>query len=142
MVIELNCIRNIIISFTAVICCSGIIKAQSSVEKETRALIQRIIPSHAKYFDIAFIEPDNGKDVFELESSKGKIILRGNNGVAIASALNYYLKNFTHCHISWNGSNLRLPASLPVIKEKIRITSPHQYRYYLNYCTFNYTMSW
>jgi alpha-N-acetylglucosaminidase len=77
-----------------------------------------------------------------LESRDGKIVLSGNNAVSIASALNYYLKNFTHNHISWNGSNLQLPPVLPAIKEKVRVVSPHQYRYYLNYCTFNYSMSW
>jgi len=29
-----------------------------------------------------------------------------------------------------------------MIKEKIHKATPYQYRYYLNYCTFNYSMSW
>lgn len=119
-------------------------KAQqaSVAQKEAAALIQRILPSHARFFETALIAPEKGQDVFEIESRGGKIVLRGNNGVSIASALNHYLKNYTHSSISWNGSNLKLPAVLPVVKQKIRIVSPHAYRYYLNYCTFNYTMSW
>ena len=109
---------------------------------EINSLIKRILPKHASRFSVAFIEADQGKDVFEIEQKNDKIILRGNNGISIASALNYYLKNITKNHISWNGSNLQLPATLPPVKQKIRIVSPHQYRYYLNYCTFNYTMSW
>lgn len=106
------------------------------------ALIKRVIPSHAKYFEVAFIPKQNAKDVFEVESRKGKIVLRGSTGVAVASALNYYLKNYTHCDISWNGTNLNLPAQLPMVKAKVHKNTPYRYRYDLNYCTFNYTMSW
>ncbi|TZF82219.1 alpha-N-acetylglucosaminidase [Pedobacter sp. BS3] len=117
--------------------------AQTDTQRtEIYNLIKRIIPAHANAFEIAFIPKNGDKDVFELESKNNKIILRGNNGVTIASALNYYLKNYTHCDISWNGSNLNLPAKLPAVKGKVRISTPYKYRYYLNYCTFNYTMSW
>ncbi|MBK0379695.1 alpha-N-acetylglucosaminidase [Mucilaginibacter segetis] len=106
------------------------------------ALIKRIVPKHAAEFQIKFIPKDNDKDVFELESSGNKIILSGNNGISIASSLNYYLKNYAHCDISWNGTNLNLPKRLPVVPSKVRRVSPYKYRYYFNYCTFNYTMSW
>ena len=107
-----------------------------------RQLIERILPDHSENFDIEFIDAIEGKDVFEIESRGSRIILRGNTGVSVGSALNHYLKKFTNSHISWNGNNLSLPVHLPPVKKKIRIISPHQYRYYLNYCTFNYTMSW
>jgi alpha-N-acetylglucosaminidase len=106
------------------------------------ALIGRITTTHAKDFKASFIPSDGGKDVFEVESKAGKILLRGNNGVSVASALNYYLKNYAHCDITWNGTNLNLPQKLPVVPAKVRRTSPYKYRYYFNYCTFNYTMSW
>jgi len=105
-------------------------------------LIRRVIPAHATDFEIGFIPKAGGKDVFEVESTRGKILLKGSTGVAIASALNYYLKNYAHCDISWNGTNLNLPAVLPLVPEKVRKETPYNYRYYLNYCTFNYTMSW
>lgn len=114
----------------------------SNIEKASIELIKRVVPDHAENFKVEFIADENGKDVFELESKDLKIILRGNNGVAVASALNYYLKNFAHCQITWNGSNLNLPKKLPQVKNLIRKVTPYQYRYYLNYCTFNYTMSW
>ena len=106
-----------------------------------RDLITRIIPQHAADFTI---EPLSGTagDVFEVESLAGKIVLRGNNGVAVASALYFYLTEYCHCQITWNGDNLHLPAKLPAVPRTIRRTSPWRYRYYLNYCTFNYSMSW
>lgn len=107
-----------------------------------KALIARVIPNQASHFEVAYIPMDGDKDVFEIKSEDGKIVLSGNNGVSVASALYYYLKNYCHCSITWNGTNLNMPDKLPVVDKTIRITSPYKYRYYLNYCTFNYTMSW
>ena len=106
------------------------------------ALIQRILPKHANQFTVEAIAAENGKDIFEIESRAGKIVLRGNNGLSVASALYHYLTEYCHSQITWNGTNLPLPATLPTIKEKVHTVTPYTYRYYLNYCTFNYSMSW
>ena len=108
----------------------------------TRELLQRIIQDKADYFDIEYIQQDQGMDVFEIESLNNRITLRGNNGVSVASALNHYLKYYCNCDITWNGSNLNIPNPLPIISTKLHITSPYKYRYYLNYCTFCYSMTW
>ncbi|HLK31410.1 MAG TPA: alpha-N-acetylglucosaminidase [Puia sp.] len=105
-------------------------------------LIKRILPLHANVFSFEKLNPEKNRDAFEIESRNNKIILRGNTGVAIASALYYYLTEFCHCQITWNGTNLNLPKQLPLPSSKIHKTSPYEYRYYLNYCTFNYSMSW
>ena len=104
-------------------------------------VIQRILPEYASHF---VVEKDRvgSDDWFEIESVNNKIVLRGNNGVSIASALYYYLKEYANCQITWNGTNLNLPEELPIVPEKVHKDSPYEYRYYLNYCTFNYSMSW
>ena len=109
------------------------------------AFLQRIVGEKANRFEIDYIAPEKGKDVFEVGAAPGaagKIMLRGSNGVSVASALNYYLKEYCHCLITWNGTNLHLPGVLPAVTKKIHKTTPYQYRYYLNYCTFNYSMAW
>lgn len=106
------------------------------------ALIERLLPGRANSFVTEPIPKTTDADAFELESLHGKIVLRGNNGVAIASALYYYLTEYCHCQVTWNGTNLKLPAVLPMVKGIVKKQSPYQYRYYLNYCTFNYSMSW
>ena len=112
-------------------------------KKAVYGLIQRTLPGAANRFEVEFISKDtDNKDVFEIESVNGKVVLRGNNGISVASALNYYLKNYAHCSITWNGTNLNLPDPLPEVSPKIQRKSPYKYRYYLNYCTFNYSMSW
>jgi alpha-N-acetylglucosaminidase len=108
----------------------------------TNAFIGRVTGNHAAAFAAEYITPAEGKDVFEVESRKGKIILRGSNGLGIGAALNYYLREYCHSLITWNGTDLRLPDALPVIKKKVRRTTPYQYRYYINYCTFQYSMAW
>lgn len=111
-------------------------------KQSAEALIKRVVPTAADQFVVKEIPAENGKDVFELESKNGKIILSGNKALSVASALGYYLKNWCHNDFGWNGNNMHLPATLPVIKEKVRHTTPYNYRYYLNYCTFNYSMAW
>ena len=110
----------------------------SSLEE---GLIQRILPEYASHF-VVEMDRVGSDDWFEIESVNNKIVLRGNNGVSIASALYYYLKEYANCQITWNGTNLNLPEELPTVPEKIHKDSPYEYRYYLNYCTFNYSMSW
>ncbi len=106
------------------------------------AFLRRVLGDKAKDFSVSIIPPADTSDVFELESRKGRIILKGNNTVSIAGALKYYLTNYAHCQITWNGSNLKLPAVLPKVKGVERHVTPYHYRYYLNYCTFSYSMAW
>jgi alpha-N-acetylglucosaminidase len=116
----------------------------SSAQLDRKAsgnLLQRILPKHANQFVIEQIGRAS-KDTFQISSRNGKVVLAGNNGVSIASALYYYLNEYCHCQITWNGENLNLPAKLPAVPTKIKKSSPYEYRYYLNYCTFSYSMSW
>lgn len=106
----------------------------------SRALITRVVPAYASKFHVEKL--DGGSDEFEIESVDGNVVLRGNCGVSVASALYYYIKEYGKGQITWNGSNLKLLNPLPIVEKKIRKKTPYQYRYYLNYCTFNYSMSW
>lgn len=127
--------------FCALSCTSFSCTAQHDI-KAVQAMVRRIVPDHARHFTVELINNVKGYDIFEIESDHNKIIVRGNNGVAIASGLYYYLNEFTHSQITWNGVNLNLPDTFPKVPKKIIKTTPHNYRYYLNYCTFNYSMSW
>lgn len=107
-----------------------------------QALIERVLPGRAGEFSLEVIPPDQGRDVFELESRAGKIVLRGNNGVSLASAFNWYLKYTAQCDFSDCGVQLKVPAVLPPVAEKVRRPATVPYRYKYNYCTFGYTMPW
>lgn len=99
-------------------------------------LIKRILPEYADRFIVEYIPQDSGRDVFELETHRNKIILRGNDGVSIASAFNYWLNHYAHCQVTWNGTNLNIPKPFPLVPQKIRKVTPYKYRYYFNYTTY------
>ena len=104
-----------------------------------QGLVSRVLGSNlVNQFTYEVIPADEkGNDVFEIDADlKGnKPVLRGNNGVALSSAFNYYLKYFCNCSISWGrngtGDQLKLPSSLPLPKDKTRVVFPNRYRWML-----------
>lgn len=121
---------------------SAQIQSNTSAERASYDLIRRVLPYYYTHFTVKIIPAENGKDVFGLENENGKIVIEGNNGVSVASGLYYYLKNFAHCQVTWDGVNTNLPAALPKVHGKIRKNTSYDFRYYLNYCTFSYSMCW
>ncbi len=108
-----------------------------------RQLAQRVIPGLADQLDFEVIPDDQGFDVFEVDGRGGRIVLRGNNGVAPASTLNRYLEVFCRCEISWNcGDQIAIPRPAPAVAGKVCVVSPHRWRYAYNFCTHGYTMAW
>lgn len=120
-------------------------------------LLNRIDKGAAAKFKTVLVKSD--KDFFEIDqartrkgnstsaaskSATGKnnpIIIRGNSWVNIAVGINWYLKHHAGIHISWNNMNVKLPAVLPVVKQKERHETDLKLRYNFNYCTFSYTMA-
>jgi alpha-N-acetylglucosaminidase len=136
-------------ALAAVACCMavGSLAAADATTKPAavaaaEGLLKRLLPRHVDRFVLEAIAPAEGRDVFELESVAGRIVVRGSSGVAIASGLNWYLNYYCNCHVSWCGDQLRLPTSLPAVPQKIRRPSPFRYRYCFNFCAFSYTLAW
>jgi alpha-N-acetylglucosaminidase len=99
-----------------------------------RELLQRVLGPRADEFDVELVE---GPDAFEVEASGGRVLLRGTNGVAIASALRHYLAKACGCHVTWDDPTPSLPERLPSLSAQV--TSPWRYRYHFNFCTFGYS---
>ncbi len=122
-------------------------QAATSPADAARGVLGRLLPGSRQHFVFEQIPPaatsaQHGRDVFEIESRDGKIVLRGSTGVSMCSALNWYLKYYCHCHVSFCGDQLALPDPLPTVKDKLRRESPARYRYLFNFCAFSYTMAW
>ena len=81
------------------------------------------------------------KDYFEISSEDGKVLITGNSDLSLATGLNWYLKYVAGIHLSWNNLSQKLPEILPLPQEKIRKETSMQNRYYLNYCTYSYSMA-
>jgi alpha-N-acetylglucosaminidase len=114
----------------------------ANAPRAAAALAGRILPQHADRFVFETLRPDRGRDVFEIESRDGRTVIRGNTAVSMATGLNWYLKHYCHCHVSLRGNQLELPDQLPEVRPKLRKTSWAQYRYFLNYCCFGYSLPW
>jgi len=110
-------------------------------DKAAGDLLKRLLPERAREFVLETIPAENGCDVVEVDSAGGKVVVRGASGVAIASGLNWYLKHYGNCHVSWCGDQLKLPRPLPAVPERVRRPSPFRYRYCFNYCAFSYTLA-
>ncbi|MDE5822339.1 MAG: alpha-N-acetylglucosaminidase [Paramuribaculum sp.] len=90
---------------------------------------------------IMFNEIPAKEDFFEIKASEGKVLIEGNNPVSLATGLNWYLKYVAGIHISWSNLTQPLPELLPLPAEPIRKNAKVARRYYLNYCTFSYSMA-
>ncbi len=117
-------------------------QTDSNAPRAARALLRRLLPQQADNFVLETISPVSGRDVFEIESRDGKVIVRGNTGVSMAMGLNWYLKHYGHCDFSLCGSQLNLPNPLPQVQPKVRQVCWAKHRYFLNYCCFGYSLPW
>lgn len=141
----MNGLMKRIFTFILLCCLSTSIPALGKTPPQLKAvydLIERITPGYGKQFTLELIESDNGQDVYEIAGRKGKVILRGNNPVSLATAYNQYLKYTCGAHVSWFGDQLDLPARLPAPEKEVRNTINGRHRVYMNYCTVSYSAAW
>ena len=79
----------------------------------------------------------DGKDCYEIDAKDGVLLIKGSSPSAICYAFNKYLRYACGSMVTWGGANLDLPEVWPDWQESA--TSPYQFRYFLNVCTFGYT---
>ena len=109
--------------------------------EQAMALAARLAPSLAGKVEFELIEADQGKDVFTLESRGGKVVIGGNNAGSMAVGLNRYLNRYCMVTVSWYADvPVQLPAVLPGVPVPERVTARVPQRFFLNYCTWGYTM--
>src|ERR1044072_7951216 len=78
-------------------------------------------------------------DGWVLHARPGGWALGGSSGVAVASALRWYLRTACRTQIPCDAPVPRLPDRLPRTGTTARTTSPYLHRYHFNICTFGYT---
>jgi alpha-N-acetylglucosaminidase len=121
---------------------AGTSSSASSAVAAAEGLLARRFPEWKDKVRFEVIAPaENNADVFELQTRDGKLLVRGNNGVSLASGFNWYLKHYCNCQITFRSQQVKLPVTLPEIALPARVVSPHKYRYYFNYCAFSYTLA-
>lgn len=119
------------------------VSAQSKNIIALKGLAQRVVPLYAANIGFVDFDGSSGKEVFEIKSQNNKLIISGSTANAMSAGLNYYLRNYCHTDISWYKNEApALPLAMPAISGKIRKEARCSERFFLNYCTFGYTMPW
>ena len=124
--------------------CSSTKYEEGSPEAAAAALTQRLIPHKASMFLFKSIPPTpDGQDVFRIEALGNKILISGNSSNSMAKGLGHYLKYCCYATVGWFVyDEINLPRQLPLPDEPIEVHSRVKERFFLNYCTFGYTMPW
>ena len=109
-------------------------------------LAHRILGEMDTWFTFEY-QPDT-VDFFQIETVNDpvktlKIRITGNNDNSLAVGLNYYLKHVAGVHVSWLLCEpIELPEAMLLPLETIRKEALVKDRFFLNYCTYGYTMPW
>ena len=91
------------------------------------------------------------QEVFVIGDDDGKVLIKGSTLSAITTGLGWYLNHIAKINIAWNSLNEKTVSgeayadlsNIPVPTAEETHTSDAKYRYYLNTCTFGYSMtSW
>ncbi len=83
------------------------------------------------------------EDWFRLAQEGKKIVITANNANSLAVGLNHYYKYWCNLTVGWfKNEKIKLPGRLPAIEEPVEVKARAADRFFLNYCTFGYTMPW
>ena len=85
-----------------------------------------------------------GTDVFEITADRSgkRPLIKGSSTIAVCAGIGWYLNHYAHVNLTWNHLTTDLSqVNFPVPTRTERHSCRADYRYYLNYCTFGYSMT-
>ena len=122
--------------------CSAVPQYDDPDTRAASALAHRLLGEAADQIEFRLMEADT-TDVFRLSSEGRRIVIEGNNANSMAVGLNRYLKYWCHTDVGWfSWDRIDLPKRLPKVKTPYGSKARVEDRFFLNYCTFGYTMPW
>ena len=111
-------------------------------ERSVRELAERVVPEYVSSMRFVQVRTDS-TDWFELHQDGSDLVIKGNNANSMAVGLNHYLKNYCGVTVSWYAYDpVQYPEVMPVLKDTVHVDALVKDRFFLNYCTFGYTMPW
>lgn len=88
------------------------------------------------------VESSYGNDYFTITSENSKPKIIGNDYLSVATGIHWYLKYYSNVLLTWNNLTTDLSQVVLPLPEKEETHSTNlKYRYYLNYCTYSYSMA-
>ena len=137
-------IKSILLTVLLSLATTAMMAATTNPEAVT-ALLNRIGGSGTADRFVTIVDESlksSGKDVFTITAQDGKPCIKGSSTLAVATGINWYLNHYAHVNLAWNHLTTDLSGvTLPVPATDETRTCHADYRYYLNYCTFSYSMS-
>lgn len=108
-------------------------------ERAAGALAGRIVPQ----YDIRFKEVKDTAETYRFYSEGRQLVVEGSSTSAMAAGLGRYLNDYCHSSVSWYAADsVKLPDVQPAVPAPVSARALVPKRYFLNYCTFGYTMPW
>ena len=136
----MNLYRNLLAGLTALLLLGA---CTDPDVRAARELASRVLGERAGQVRFEKIDTPSETDFYEVEGAEGAVVIRGNDAGAMAVGLNQYLKNVCHASVSWFAHDtVSLPEHLPAVAGKLAAEARCDRRFFLNYCTFGYTMPW
>lgn len=121
--------------------------SQSHQDPEVRPLYElceRLFPDQAKGFEFALMTENrdsDGSSRYTVESDGKVVHIHGTDRLALCVGLNRYLREACHTYVSpYASEEVKLPDALPSLPTPLEGTARVDERFYLNYCTFGYSM--
>ena len=116
-------------------------KTATADEEAAMQLARRIIPRGSRSID--FVQQASEEDFFSLETAGGRLRITGNNANSMAVGLNTFLKEYCHSTVTWFvRDKVKDPRRLPAVEGKVTRKALVGKRFFLNYCTYGYTLNW
>ena len=118
-----------------------LVSCATPAERAAKGLARRVVPEFAG--KIEFKETADTVESYSIEARGRKLLVRGSGANAMAAGLGRYLRDVCGVDVSWERCHPVESSGLFVLPDST-ITSHAlvQRRFFLNYCTFGYTMPW
>lgn len=127
--------------FTAALVCFSAIELRADDAEAASALACRILPRLGG--QIEFVQEDSAVDFYSLETVDGRLRICGNNANSMAVGLGNYLSDWCKITVTWYVRDaVREPHRLPEVEGKVRREALLKHRFFLNYCTYGYSLAW
>ncbi len=116
------------------------VTAQDTIE-EVQGIVKRNLgEAYVDWFTFE-IGQQGEYDYYEIEDGAGgRVHITGNDGVSLASGLNYYLKYYCNVSVTQVGNQVNMPQRAVPVGTRVHKECKVPVRYAYNYCTMSYSM--
>lgn len=135
----LNRLQGLILAMTAFTYALGLNACTSSAEKSARELARRIVPQ----YNIRFEKNRDTTDSYTFHTRGKQLVISGSGPLAMSAGLGRYLQEYCHADVSWYAADpVVVPDTQPAVPVPVHGRARVAKRFFLNYCTFGYSMPW